>query len=149
MNHLSQAFDILYIDHFYKTDSEISYTTIFGAILDFMRKAKIRKGKILFVEEDELLDTTSPKSIVGEYIILALSRILSITAYETYTMIRTRNPIFDIAHSNLRIMSSWCSKQIIIQNYLRSLPSLECLCGANLIILKRQFGNMTNMYSTN
>lgn len=72
-----------------------------------MRKAKIRKGKILFVEEDELLDSTSPKSIVGEYIILSLSRILSIPAYETYTMIRTKNPIFDISHSNLCRISSW------------------------------------------
>lgn len=102
---MNQSFDILFLDEYYNSaidqQKEICYPTILAAILDFMRKAKIRKGKILFVEEDELLDSTSPKSIVGEYIILALSRILSIPAYEIYTMIRTRNPIFDISHPNL------------------------------------------------
>lgn len=103
---------MLYIDelHCQATnclDGNISYPKVLGCIIDFLRKASIRKGKVLFVEEDELLDTTSPKSLVGEYIILALSRILNLSAYEAYTAIRTRNPIFDIAHSNLRIISTW------------------------------------------
>ena len=55
--------------------TEIDYSMILGCIIDFLRKASIRNGRVLFVEEDELLDTTSPKSIVGEYIILALTMI--------------------------------------------------------------------------
>ncbi|CAI2366213.1 unnamed protein product [Moneuplotes crassus] len=151
LSHLNQSFDILFINEYYSKEAQkegICYPRILAAILDFMRKAKIRKGKVLFVEEDELLDSTSPKSIVGEYVLLALSRILSVPAYEIYTMIRTRNPIFDISHSNLCNISTWCSKQLKIQYYLRTLPTLECMCGACCIILKRKFGNMSNMHST-
>jgi len=128
---------------------EINYPMILSLIVDFIKKATIRKGKVLFVEEDELLDTTSPKSLVGEYIILALSKLKNIPAYEVYTEIRTTNPIFDIAHGNLKILSTWCMKQIQVQNYIKSFPKLECLCGACCIILKRQFANTNNMYSTN
>ena len=143
---------MLYIDELHcqatiGSDRGISYPKILGYIIDFLRKASIRKGKVLFVEEDELLDTTSPKSLVGEYIILALSRILNLSAYETYTAIRTRNPIFDIAHPNLGIISTWWNKQIQTQKYLKAFPTLECMCGACSLILKRQFGNMNNMYT--
>lgn len=133
---LNQSYDVLYINEISLNhnneilEQDVNYPMILASIIDFMRKATIRKGKILFVEEDELLDTTAPKSLVGEYIILALSKIHHIPAYEVYTMIRNRNPVFDIAHSNLRLISTWCSKQLQIQNYLRSFPTLECLCGA-------------------
>lgn len=152
---MNQNFDILYLDELYqRPDSSqmfstgIDYFMILGTIVDFLRKASIRKGRVLFVEEDDLLDSTSPKSLVGEYIILALSRILNISAYEVYTAIRTRNPMFDVAHLNLRTISTWCMKQIQIQNYLKAFPTLECMCGACSIILKRQFANASNMYTT-
>lgn len=123
---------MLFLDELYKSDShnlmfqsDIDYHLIFGAIVDFMRKAFIRNGKVLFVEDDDMLDPLSPKSFVGEYIILILSRIQHITAYEAYTAIRVKNPIFDILHSNLRIISSWTEKQLQIQNYLKTFPTFE------------------------
>ena len=95
-----------------------------------------------------MLDTSCPKSLVGDYIILVLSRISNISAYEAYTKIRTINPVFDISHSNLRIISSWCQKQLQVQNYLKTFPTFEWMWGACSIILKRQFWNLNNMYST-
>ena len=152
---MNQKFDVLYIDELEKADSDnlicsadIDYHFVVGSIVDFLRKAFIRKGKVLFIEDDDLLDTSCPKSLVGDYIILVLSRISNISAYEAYTKIRTINPVFDISHSNLRIISSWCQKQLQVQNYLKTFPTFEWMWGACSIILKRQFWNLNNMYST-
>ena len=51
-------------------------------------------------------------------------------AYEVYTAIRSKNPIFDVCHENLRLISEWCSKQLDMQHYLKAFPTLECMCGA-------------------
>ena len=150
-NHISHGFEFLYLPDLYQDksndDSKNDYLMIFGAIMDFLRLVTLHKGKVLFVEKGNLLDSTSSKSLVGEYIILWLSHIESLPAYEVYTAIRSRNPIFDICHDNLRLISKWCSKQLEIQNYLKGFPTLECMWGSWVIIMKRQFADHSNMHT--
>lgn len=83
------------------------YQMILGAIMDFLRRASLHNGKVLFLEDSYVSDLTISKSVIGEYIILCLSHIQNRPVYEIYTGLRSKNPAFDVCHENLRMMSEW------------------------------------------
>jgi hypothetical protein len=61
------------------------------AVMDFLRKAALFKGRILFVEDD-----SGRKQVVKECMIMCLASIYQTNAYETYTLIKSQNLFFSV-----------------------------------------------------
>jgi hypothetical protein len=67
--------------------------------MDFMRRAALFKGRILFVEDNE--DWSKGKNLVAskhqyvrECMLMCLATIYQTNAYETYTLIKSQNLFF-------------------------------------------------------
>ena len=77
--------------------------------------------------------------------LMCLSAIYQTSAYETYTLIKSQNIFFQINAERLTTISKWTHLCSNITQYLTTYPKFSCMCGACVIILKRQFANYQNM----
>lgn len=85
--------------------------TYFGG-MDFMRRVALQKGRVIFVESSEKKGVKRLKNgikqrLMRESILICLNHIFQISAYETYTLIRSQNLFFRIASQRLATLSKW------------------------------------------
>jgi hypothetical protein len=82
------------------------------AAMDFMRRAALFKGRILFVEDNEDWSkgtqlVASKHQYVRECMLMCLAAIYQTNAYETYTLIKSQNLFFQITSKRLILISKW------------------------------------------
>jgi hypothetical protein len=66
------------------------------ALMDFLRKVALFKGRVLFLEWNSKPQAQGYHSgeLIRECMLLSLAAVYQITAYETYTLIKSQNLFF-------------------------------------------------------
>ena len=80
--------------------------------------------------------------------LICLAYINKNSAYETYTLVKAQNLFFRVDATRLVELSNFVSLCRKVQSYLVSYPQFSCICGACVIILKRNHATYQNMQIT-
>ena len=82
-------------------------------IMDFLRRAALFKGRVLFIESNTDWTSVSNSSmeqkclLVRECMLMCLAAIYQTSAYDTYTLIKSQNLFFTIEARRLQTISEW------------------------------------------
>jgi serine/threonine protein kinase len=121
-----------------------SFAYIFK-VMDFIRHCMIYKGCILFIDDYQFQGIQAkPNYLIRSLIILAVSFILNLNAYDTWTYINSKLLYFQIPVECLSNLSTWVLNQTLIYNTVFSHPVIRCLCGACVLVLKRSYSGINN-----
>lgn len=131
---ISKRFKVLNLSKNRKVPSSIQ---CLPEVLDLMREMKVRKGKVLFLEDSN--------QFIREVLLLAFSYCYQCNAYDSYTRIKTRHLYFTLPHNRLGLISKFTLHQKKLQHYLKTYPTYSCMCGASSLILKRHCANLQNI----
>ena len=71
-----------------------------ASIMDYIRKATLYRGRMLFVENQS-------DNLMKENILIALNHLFKTNTYETYNLIKSQNLFFHIEISKLAQISQW------------------------------------------
>lgn len=112
-----------------------------AGVLDFLKAAHISKGRVLFVENDELN--------IRVCLLACLSDIFLTSFYETWSLVNSQVMFFDLPQDCLTQLSIWTLQQSKIRQYLSRYPRYQCLCGSCSIILKRHLSDPKYQTSKN
>jgi len=77
--------------------------------------------------------------------LICLAYINKSSAYETYTMVKAQNLFFRLDATRFIDLSNFVSLCRKAQHYLVSYPQFSCICGACVIVLKRNHATYQNM----
>lgn len=83
--------------------------------MDFLRKATLYRGRILFVENQD-------NNMMKDCILLALNHLFKTNTYETFTLIKSQNLYFNVEAENLAQISKWNMSAQKIRHYLMTFP---------------------------
>jgi serine/threonine protein kinase len=109
-------------------------------VMDFIRHSMIYKGTILFIDDYQYSLIHKPNYLIRNIIILALSYIFQLSAYDIWTYINSK-VLYFFSH-DLSNLSTWVMHQNQIYNYIFSYPTVRCLCGGCVLVLKRNYQNI-------
>lgn len=130
-------------------------------VMDFIRHCMIYRGIVLFVDDFQLstatlstannnINTTGisfnkPHYLIRNLITLCFSYMLNLSAYDAWTYLNSKLLFFWLPSESISKLSKWVMNQNNICNFVFSHPVFKCLCGACVVVLKRNFLNYTNM----
>lgn len=69
-------------------------------IIDFVRQAKLHHGKVLFVENEQ-------ESLMKEILLIYLNQLHETSVFDTFTLIKAQNLLFNIEHGRLEVIARW------------------------------------------
>lgn len=135
---LRDKFDVFEIQRDVEAQSQASGLKmnaflLMPAVMDFMRRAALFRGRILFVEEN----MDSNDHMVRECMLMCLAAIYQTNAYETYTLIKSQQLFFQVNSNRLVTISKWVMLCTQVTHYLSTYPRFSCICGACVFVLKR------------
>jgi serine/threonine protein kinase len=126
-------------------------------VMDFIRHCMIYRGIVLFVDDFQLSTATvgnnnmgsisfnKPNYLIRNLITLCFSYMLNLSAYDAWTYLNSKLLFFWLPSDSISKLSKWVMNQNNICNFAFSHPVFKCLCGACVVVLKRNFLNYTNM----
>jgi hypothetical protein len=115
-------------------------------VMDFLRHCRIYQGILLFVDDFQYINMQiKPNFFIRNLLILVVSFILQLSAYDAWTYLNSKLLFFWIPPEDLTSLSLWVMNHSLVYNYIFSYPVVRCLCGGCVIILKRNYSNINSM----
>ncbi|KAL4475130.1 hypothetical protein ABPG74_001826 [Tetrahymena malaccensis] len=115
-------------------------------VMDYLREIFLFRGKILFVEDNEI-NIYSPidKLLLRNILIFCLTYFFKCSAYETLTLINSQVLFLQVPYYCLNQIIYSSSHLFKIENYLDSYPKAQCICGCTTFVLKKNFTSSKKM----
>jgi serine/threonine protein kinase len=111
-------------------------------VIDFIRHCIVYRGIIVFIDDFQNSNLTlKPNNVIRSLTILSISYFLQLSAYDAWSYINSKLLFFSLPASSLSQISLWVMNQTSLVNLVFSFPILRCLCGACVLVMKRQFTN--------
>jgi serine/threonine protein kinase len=127
-------------------DSDKNPFSYIFKVMDFIRHCMIYKGCILFIDDYQFQGVQfKPNFLIRSLIILSVSFILNLNAYDTWTYLNTKLLYFQLPIQDLSNLSTWVLNQSQVYNTIFSYPVIRCICGACVLVLKRTYTNINSM----
>lgn len=115
-------------------------------IMDYLREVFLYRGRILFIEDDNINVNSKPeKLVVRAALIFSLTHFFKCSVYETWTLVNSQVLFYSLPFSHLSIMSNLMVQHNKINQFLNSPPKIQCICGCSTVILKRHFSIEKNI----
>jgi hypothetical protein len=97
-------------------------------IMDYMKEVFLYRGKILFIEDDNININSKPEKLVLRTTLLfCLTHFFKCSVYETWTLVNSQVLFFSLPFSQLSIMSNLMVQHNKISQVLRKIYSFRLL----------------------
>lgn len=117
-------------------------------VMDFLRHCMVYRGSVLFIDDYCFNNThMKPNCLMRSLIVLSVSNLLQLSAYDAWTYLNSKLLFFWVPPEDLSQLSTWVLNQSAVYTYILSFPTLRCLCGACVIVLKRIYSSSSNIQS--
>ena len=117
--------------------------------MDFLRHCMIYRGVALFLDDYQYTTKTKPDYFIRQIILLSISFLLQLSAYDSWTYINSKILFFKVKKELFLNLSQWIINQTILVNIVVSYPSVRCLCGACALVFKRNINSIKNYKQCN